>query len=86
VRQRVEHVIEQLNWLNGFAKNAIDLLERHEVTSQKIDDLLENMKGGYVMLEQHMAHANVLSEGNKDSSTRKEDEISGIDSPKVELF
>jgi len=86
VRQRVEHVIEQLNWLNGFAKNAIDLLERHEVTSQKIDDLLENMKGGYVMLEQHMAHANVLSEGNKDSGTRKEEEVSGIDSPKIELF
>lgn len=86
VRQRVEHVIEQLNRLNEFAENAIDLLERHEVTSQKIDDLLENMKDGYVMLEQHMAHANVLSEGNKESGTRKEDEISGIDSPKIELF
>ena len=86
MRQRVEHVIEQLNRLNEFAENAIDLLERHEVTSQKIDDLLENMKDGYVMLEQHMAHANVLSEGNKESGTRKEDEISGIDSPKIELF
>ena len=86
VRQRVEHVVEQLNRLSEFAKNAIDLLERHEVTSQKVDDLLENMKDGYVMMEQRMVHASVLNEGNEDSSTRKEEEISGIDGPEIELF
>ena len=89
VRQRVEHVIEQLNRLSKFAKDAIELLERHEVTHQKVEDLLENMKDGYVMAEQHMVHSKVLSGENKDSGTKNEDEIwslGSIDGAKIELF
>ena len=78
LRQRIEHVSQGMEYLNGFADDTAHWLEgAAEAPSQRLREHLDELSKKYVMQDQHTTHNAVLGKQNASS---------GASSQRIELF